>query len=480
MSRPSQLRSTIDSATSSAKGQRPAEDAGVAGVRAATRDPFAEASSLLVHLVINRVPPIKHVLDKVTLDEGAAMALAQQWSDEFPAALREQRDALVSTRESISQNWEGEGASKTYQDRQRELEDLADSLAAACEGAGFLTSAVNELMVGVREQIIEWIAQLVSMLMRRLISVVATFWIPIVGEINEAAFIFEGVARVVETIERITSLITRVEGILGEVSSVAQVLGGSTQQVQQLGSALGEVPQGLGASPLRALGRVGSVRQSGLTGSHGAVIRSVVPRRSKSPGGSAHAQSAGTSTRGLGSQTGATPSASSGTHPQGGAVNASTRSLSPDSGTRGPVTRSQTAAERAQSSNANAQAEQARLDARARDLHSRLVNARTGEPDTRAQNSRTSVAMSTREGRDVLAGGGRDLNPSQRQAAGPNDVVATQPGAHAEVTAINGARAAGLTPSQIAVSRPICDNCQDAIQQSGGTVHPDRMGATWP
>ncbi|EFV15055.1 hypothetical protein [Segniliparus rugosus] len=128
----------------------------------------------------------------------------------------------------------------------------------------------------------------------------------------------------------------------------------------------------------------------------------------------------------------------------------------------------------------NAEAEQARLAARARDLHSRLVNAKTGKPDVRAQNSRTSAAMSTKEGKDVLAGGGRDLNPAQRAAAGPNDVVAMQPGAHAEVTAINGAKEAGLTPSQIAVSRPICDNCQTAIQESGGTIHPDGMGATWP
>ncbi|MGL6236357.1 MAG: hypothetical protein ACRC20_13545 [Segniliparus sp.] len=129
---------------------------------------------------------------------------------------------------------------------------------------------------------------------------------------------------------------------------------------------------------------------------------------------------------------------------------------------------------------ADAEAEQARLAARARDLHSRLVNAKTGKPDVRAQNSRTSAAMSTKEGKDVLAGGGRDLNPAQRAAAGPNDVVAMQPGAHAEVTAINGARDAGLTPSQIAVSRPICDNCGTAIEESGGTVLPDRMGATWP
>jgi hypothetical protein len=337
MSRASETRSAIDSATSSAKAQRPAEDAGVAGVRAATRDPFAEASSLLVHLVINKTPAIRHFLDKVTVDEAAATALAQQWSDQFPAALREQRDALVSARESIAQNWEGEGASRTYQDRQRELEDLADSLAAACEGAGFLTSGVNELMVGVREQIIEWIAQLVSMLMKRLIVVAATFPLPIVGQIAEAEFIFEAIGRVGETIARITSLISRVEGILGEVSSVAQVLGGATQQVQQLGSALGEVPQGSGASPLRALGRVGSVRQGGPTGSHGPVIRAAVPSRSKSGGGSTHAQGAGTGTRGLGPQTGATPSSSSGTHPQGGGVNAGTSSRGLGGGTKRPA-----------------------------------------------------------------------------------------------------------------------------------------------
>lgn len=100
--------------------------------------------------------------------------------------------------------------------------------------------------------------------------------------------------------------------------------------------------------------------------------------------------------------------------------------------------------------------------------------------DPVAQNSRTAVAMSTREGTDVLAGGGRDLSPAQRALASGDDVLGRMPGAHAEVTAMDAAAKEGLTPWQMAVSRPICPACQAAIEGSGGTVAPGGMFAWWP
>jgi len=51
----------------------------------------------------------------------------------------------------------------------------------------------------------------------------------------------------------------------------------------------------------------------------------------------------------------------------------------------------------------------------------------TGALDPIAQNSRTSAVMSTREGTDVLAGGGRDLSPAQRALGQGDDIVARSP-----------------------------------------------------
>jgi hypothetical protein len=326
VSKASEIRTGVQDATATATRQRPAEEAGVAGVVAGVSDPFAQASQLLVHLVIDKVPPIRHFLDKVTLDQAAADALAQRWSDEFSSAVLEQTDALISARESLSGNWEGEGAPKKYQDRQRELEDLAASLASACQGAGYLTSAVNELMSAVREKIIDMIATLVEMLMQRLAMVISMFWIPIVGEIVEAEFITEGVIRTGLTVAEITNLIERVEGVLAGVSQVAQGLGGAVGQVGQLSSALGESIQGTGASPLKTLRPVGRV---GAT----VVGNSAAGAAQKSRSGMGGHVFAKTARRGHGlAGSGASPSA--GTHAQSGAVAA--RSAAPAANTSSP------------------------------------------------------------------------------------------------------------------------------------------------
>ena len=104
----------------------------------------------------------------------------------------------------------------------------------------------------------------------------------------------------------------------------------------------------------------------------------------------------------------------------------------------------------------------------------------TGALDPIAQTRRTSAVMSTREGADVLAGGGVDLSPAQRALAQGGDVLGRMRGAHAEITAMDAAGKAGLTPWQMAVSRPICPACQAAIEGSGGTVAPGGTFAWWP
>jgi hypothetical protein len=112
------------------------------------------------------------------------------------------------------------------------------------------------------------------------------------------------------------------------------------------------------------------------------------------------------------------------------------------------------------------------LGARATEIHGAL--------DPIAQNSRTTAVMSTRQGPNVIASGGRDLSPAQRALTGPGDVLGKLPGAHAEVTAIDAASKAGLTPAEIAASRPICPACQAAITESGGQVSPSGWWAWWP
>lgn len=113
-----------------------------------------------------------------------------------------------------------------------------------------------------------------------------------------------------------------------------------------------------------------------------------------------------------------------------------------------------------------------RLTGRVDDFHGAL--------DPIAQNSRTTSLMSTRQGTDIIASGGRDLSPAQRALAQDGDVLGRLPGAHAEVTSLDAATKAGLTPAQIAVSRPICGPCQAVIQGTGGEILPGGMGAIWP
>jgi len=45
---------------------------------------------------------------------------------------------------------------------------------------------------------------------------------------------------------------------------------------------------------------------------------------------------------------------------------------------------------------------------------------------------------------------------------------------------MDAASQAGLTPWQMAVSRPICPACRAAIEHSGGSVAPGGLFAWWP
>lgn len=90
--------------------------------------------------------------------------------------------------------------------------------------------------------------------------------------------------------------------------------------------------------------------------------------------------------------------------------------------------------------------------------------------DPIAKARRTTAALDTAEGTRILAAGGRDLTPAQRAALEAGEVAAHQPGAHAEVTALEHALTNGLTPTEISVSRTICPDCAVRIEQSGGRL----------
>ncbi|MEM7310769.1 MAG: hypothetical protein AAF682_29115, partial [Planctomycetota bacterium] len=93
-----------------------------------------------------------------------------------------------------------------------------------------------------------------------------------------------------------------------------------------------------------------------------------------------------------------------------------------------------------------------------------------GTLDARAQSHRTTAVLRTDAG-DVVASGGRDLSPAQRAALEPGESAASLPGAHAEVTALNHAQQAGLSPEALVATRPFCPDCSSAIQEAGGTDH---------
>jgi hypothetical protein len=92
-----------------------------------------------------------------------------------------------------------------------------------------------------------------------------------------------------------------------------------------------------------------------------------------------------------------------------------------------------------------------------------------GVLDPIAQQMRTTAVLETNIGR-IVAGGARDLAPSQRAFLGQGEIAVQAPGVHAEMTALDAAASLGARPLELAVTRPICPECAAAIQASGGTL----------
>jgi RHS repeat-associated protein len=105
-----------------------------------------------------------------------------------------------------------------------------------------------------------------------------------------------------------------------------------------------------------------------------------------------------------------------------------------------------------------------KLARRAEQLHDAL--------DPIAQSRRTTAVVEAVDASGnvthIVASSENSLSAAQRAALGPGEVAARGPG-HAEVTALNAAQQMGLTPVNVAASRPICANCAQAINNAGAT-----------
>jgi RHS repeat-associated protein len=121
--------------------------------------------------------------------------------------------------------------------------------------------------------------------------------------------------------------------------------------------------------------------------------------------------------------------------------------------------------------NANKKCDIPRLQARAEEVHNH-------SPDPIAAKQQDVVAMSTENGPDVIAGGTRDIRPAQREAMSADDFEARMANQHAEVTAVERAKEAGLTPRALA-SYPyeICPACTQYLEEEGFRISEDGMSA---
>jgi RHS repeat-associated protein len=113
------------------------------------------------------------------------------------------------------------------------------------------------------------------------------------------------------------------------------------------------------------------------------------------------------------------------------------------------------------------------LQATASSIHSVL--------DSIAQEMRTTAALSTEEGTEIVGSSGlTNLEPGQAELAQAlNIVVAEATGEHAEITVLNEAFQAGELPQALGVSRIICPDCQAVIEAIGGVL-TSRTTVIWP
>jgi hypothetical protein len=105
--------------------------------------------------------------------------------------------------------------------------------------------------------------------------------------------------------------------------------------------------------------------------------------------------------------------------------------------------------------------ELAALSTRANQIHAAL--------DGIAQRQRTTAVLST-DGDTIIAGGKRDLDPKQKALLRLGERAGKLPGQDAEITTLYEAMNAGLSPRALATTRPMCEDCQAAVELAKGKL----------
>jgi RHS repeat-associated protein len=100
------------------------------------------------------------------------------------------------------------------------------------------------------------------------------------------------------------------------------------------------------------------------------------------------------------------------------------------------------------------------------------IHGAVGGPVTRSKTTVAIARVTTREGvrQTLVASSERVLRPAQRALLKAGEIPVKGPG-HAEVTALNAAKAAGQRVTDVAVSRPVCVDCATAIRAVGARIH---------
>jgi hypothetical protein len=112
-------------------------------------------------------------------------------------------------------------------------------------------------------------------------------------------------------------------------------------------------------------------------------------------------------------------------------------------------------------------------------LPQRAIQFLEALPHPNAIKNRT-VALLRTDGETIVGSGTRDLDSYQRSLLDPEEEVeARLPGAHAEITVLHKLQNLGSTPRALTCTRPICPDCQRAIESLGGQLDSPKT-ATFP
>ncbi|MGL6235014.1 MAG: TNT domain-containing protein [Segniliparus sp.] len=237
----------IDGKASKAKGTDPEAEVGVDAVGMGSFDPFQILSSFVLNLIEAHVPPVKHALDVVTVNEGAARQQAELWTSGLPGELMDQHGEMATVAAGVAANWTSSGddtaASVEFLARHMALQELIRAVCKGCEGVGWLIGKATDLMVKVRDKIKQWVSELFAKIMERAAMALATSWIPGVDVATTAEFVIESAIRIANFLQDAYDLFTRVKDALNTAQQVMADLKDGIDQIHDILGAMGvDVP----------------------------------------------------------------------------------------------------------------------------------------------------------------------------------------------------------------------------------------------